>query len=470
MQKHLTNTTTEAGAASTPLLKLPTAEPKLYSMLQTSLPPVQAACTGLRATEPTWTDAPEAPVCEAVPDVSAWDAVPDVSAWDAEPDVSAWDAEPDISAWDAEPDVSAWDAEPDVSAWDAEPDVSAWNAEPDVPAWDAEPDISARDAEPDVSAWDAEPDVSAWDAVPEAPAGAAAMLPEAAVLPAALPLPLQRAIGHEMAAKKLAVAAEAAHGTTAARALNEALPESLLSGSEPEVTPETLLLWLRELTAPHAPFPADASAALVVSEARRDLRYASVQDTLAATAGGKWTPLDDHALCAPLDPVDPVPLPELGQAPLDRGIAPLAEPLPQAWRWLSLWGQKPLCAHSLPPTAELEAQLNAAFAGDEEWAVGPSEPPDAEGPYLSPADLAWIAAGWDAPSSSLPEQLPLKEQVRRREREERERTARSDLVRWARRGRGRSSSDLRHKRERTRWNQRCGHPGAVMRQGGRYGY
>ena len=390
MQKHLTNTTTEAGAASTPLLKLPTAEPKLYSMLQTSLPPVQAACTGLRATEPTWTDAPEAPVCEAVPDVSAWDA---------------------------------------------------------------------------------EPDVSAWDAVPEAPAGAAAMLPEAAVLPAALPLPLQRAIGHEMAAKKLAVAAEAAHGTTAARALNEALPESLLSGSEPEVTPETLLLWLRELTAPHAPFPADASAALVVSETRRDLRYASVQDTLAATAGGKWTPLDDHALCAPLDPVDPVPLPELGQAPLDRGIAPLAEPLPQAWRWLSLWGQKPLCAHSLPPTAELEAQLNAAFAGDEEWAAGPSEPPDAEGPYLSPADLAWIAAGWDAPSSSLPEQLPLKEQVRRRrEREERERTARSDLVRWARRGRGRSSSDLRHKRERTRWNQRCGHPGAVMRQGGRYGY
>ena len=417
MQKHLTNTTTEAGAASTPLLKLPTAEPKLYSMLQTSLPPVQAACTGLRATEPTWTDAPEAPVCEA------------------EPDVSAWDAEPDISAWDAVPDISAWDAEPDISAWDAEPDVSA------------------------------------WDAVPEAPAGAAAMLPEAAVLPAALPLPLQRAIGHEMAAKKLAVAAEAAHGTTAARALNEALPESLLSGSEPEVTPETLLLWLRELTAPHAPFPADASAALVVSEARRDLRYASVQDTLAATAGGKWTPLDDHALCAPLDPVDPVPLPELGQAPLDRGIAPLAEPLPQAWRWLSLWGQKPLCAHSLPPTAELEAQLNAAFAGDEEWAAGPSEPPDAEGPYLSPADLAWIAAGWDAPSSSLPEQLPLKEQVRRRrEREERERTARSDLVRWARRGRGRSSSDLRHKRERTRWNQRCGHPGAVMRQGGRYGY
>ena len=399
MQKHLTNTTTEAGAASTPLLKLPTAEPKLYSMLQTSLPPVQAACTGLRATEPTWSDAPEAPVCEAVPDISAWNAVPDVSAWDAEPGVPA------------------------------------------------------------------------WNAVPEAPAGAAAMLPEAAVLPAALPLPLQRAIGHEMAAKKLAVAAEAAHGTTAARALNEALPESLLSGSEPEVTPETLLLWLRELTAPHAPFPADASAALVVSEARRDLRYASVQDTLAATAGGKWTPLDDHALCAPLDPVDPVPLPELGQAPLDRGIAPLAEPLPQAWRWLSLWGQKPLCAHSLPPTAELEAQLNAAFAGDEEWAAGPSEPPDAEGPYLSPADLAWIAAGWDAPSSSLPEQLPLKEQVRRRrEREERERTARSDLVRWARRGRGRSSSDLRHKRERTRWNQRCGHPRAVMRQGGRYGY
>ena len=399
MQTHLTNTTTEAGAASTPLLKLPTAEPKLYSMLQTSLPPVQAACTGLRATEPTWSDAPEAPVCEAVPDVSAWDAVPDVSAWNAEPDISA------------------------------------------------------------------------WNAVPEAPAGAAAMLPEAAVLPAALPLPLQRAIGHEMAAKKLAVAAEAAHGTTAARALNEALPESLLSGSEPEVTSETLLLWLRELTAPHAPFPADASAALVVSEARRDLRYASAQDTLAATAGGKWTPLDDHALCAPLDPVDPVPLPELGQAPLDRGIAPLAEPLPQAWRWLSLWGQKPLCAHSLPPTAELEAQLNAAFAGDEEWAAGPSEPPDAEGPYLSPADLAWIAAGWDAPSSSLPEQLPLKEQVRRRrEREERERTARSDLVRWARRGRGRSSSDLRHKRERTRWNQRCGHLGAVMRQGGRYGY
>ena len=390
MQKHLTNTTTEAGAASTPLLKLPTAAPKLYSMLQTSLSPVQAACTGLRATEPTWSDAPEAPVCEAVPDVSAWNA---------------------------------------------------------------------------------EPDVSAWDAVPEAPAGAAAMLPEAAVLPAALPLPLQRAIGHEMAAKKLAVAAEAAHGTTAARALNEAQPESLLSGSEPEVTPETLLLWLRELTAPHAPFPADASAALVVSEARRDLRYASAQDTLAATAGGKWTPLDNHALCAPLDPVDPVPLPELGQAPLDRGIAPLAEPLPQAWRWLSLWGQKPLFAHSLPPTAELEAQLNAAFAGDEEWAAGPSEPPDAEGPYLSPADLAWIAAGWDAPSSSLPEQLPLKEQVRRRrEREERERTARSDLVRWARRGQGRSSSDLRHKRERTRWNQRCGHPGAVMRQGGRYGY
>lgn len=259
----------------------------------------------------------------------------------------------------------------------------------------------------------------------------------------ALPPTLLEAIAQEMAAKKLAFNAEAAHGTFGARVLGATLPDDLLSGTAEAVDGSTLALWARDLAGAGAPYlPADASAALVVNETRRDLRRASAQDTLAASRSG-WTPLDDAALLAPLDPVEPVPLIELGQAGVRWDDSPLSEPLPRSWRLMSLLQAAP----DLEPDMErkLQAALEAQAAYAElchDWrsydglgesgfgnsGLGPWSWDDdllPDPPFLSQADLDWIADGWNDSSSPLtaatiPVQLPLKEQVRRRQEREQE--------------------------------------------------
>ena len=240
----------------------------------------------------------------------------------------------------------------------------------------------------------------------------------------ALPPTLLKAIAQEMAAKKLAFNAEAAHGTFGARVLGATLPDDLLCGAG-------------------APYlPADASAALVVNETRRDLRRASAQDTLAASRSG-WTPLDDAALLAPLDPVEPVPLIELGQAGVRWDDSPLSEPLPRSWRLMSVLQAAPDLEPDMERKLQVALEAQAAYAelchdwrsydglgesgyGDSglgPWAWNDDLLPDP--PFLSQADLDWIADGWNDSSTPLaaatiPVQLPLKEQVRRRQEREQE--------------------------------------------------
>ena len=259
----------------------------------------------------------------------------------------------------------------------------------------------------------------------------------------ALPPTLLKAIAQEMAAKKLAFNAEAAHGTFGARVLGATLPDDLLSGAAAAVDGPTLALWARDLAGAGAPYlPADASAALVVNETRRDLRRASAQDTLAASRSG-WTPLDDTALLAPLDPVEPVPLIELGQAGVRWDDSPLTEPLPRSWRLMSLLQAaldlKPDMERKLQAALEAQAAyaelchdwrsydgLGGSGYGDSGlglWAWDDDLLPDP--PFLSQADLDWIADGWNDSSTPLaaatiPVQLPLKEQVRRRQEREQE--------------------------------------------------
>lgn len=259
----------------------------------------------------------------------------------------------------------------------------------------------------------------------------------------ALPPTLLEAIAQEMGAKKLAFNAEAAHGTFGARLIGATLPDDLLAGSAAAVDGPTLALWARDLAGAGAPYlPADASAALVVNETRRDLRRASAQDTLAATRAG-WTPLDDTALAAPLDPVEPVPLIELGQAGMRWDDSPLAEPLPRSWRLMSLLQSAPDLEPDLECKLQAALEAQAAYAelfhdwrsydglgesgfsdcGLGPWAWDADLMPDP--PFLSQADLDWIAAGWNDSSAPLsaatiPVQLPLKEQVRRRQEREQE--------------------------------------------------
>lgn len=259
----------------------------------------------------------------------------------------------------------------------------------------------------------------------------------------ALPPTLLEAIAQEMGAKKLAFNAEAAHGTFGARLIGATLPDDLLAGSAAAVDGPTLALWARDLAGAGAPYlPADASAALVVNETRRDLRRASAQDTLAATRAG-WTPLDDTALAAPLDPVEPVPLIELGQAGMRWYDSPLAEPLPRSWRLMSLLQSAPDLEPDLECKLQAALEAQAAYAelfhdwrsydglgesgfsdcGLGPWAWDADLMPDP--PFLSQADLDWIAAGWNDSSAPLsaatiPVQLPLKEQVRRRQEREQE--------------------------------------------------
>ena len=259
----------------------------------------------------------------------------------------------------------------------------------------------------------------------------------------ALPPTLLKAIAQEMAAKKLAFNAEAAHGTFGARVLGATLPDDLLSGAAEAVDGPTLALWARDLAGAGAPYlPADASAALVVNETRRDLRRASAQDTLAASRSG-WTPLDDTALLAPLDPVEPVPLIELGQAGVRWDDSPLSEPLPRSWRLMSLLQAAPDLEPDMERKLQAALDAQAAYAelchdwrsydglgesgyGDSglgPWAWNDDLLPDP--PFLSQADLDWIADGWNDSSTPLaaatiPVQLPLKEQVRRRQEREQE--------------------------------------------------
>lgn len=259
----------------------------------------------------------------------------------------------------------------------------------------------------------------------------------------ALPPTLLKAIAQEMAAKKLAFNAEAAHGTFGARVLGATLPDDLLSGAAAAVDGPTLALWARDLAGAGAPYlPADASAALVVNETRRDLRRASAQDTLAASRSG-WTPLDDTALLAPLDPVEPVPLIELGQAGVRWDDSPLSEPLPRSWRLMSLLQAAPDLEPDMERKLQAALEAQAAYAelchdwrsydglgesgyGDSglgPWAWDDDLLPDP--PFLSQTDLDWIADGWNDSSAPLaaatiPVQLPLKEQVRRRQEREQE--------------------------------------------------
>ena len=259
----------------------------------------------------------------------------------------------------------------------------------------------------------------------------------------ALPPTLLKAIAQEMAAKKLAFNAEAAHGTFGARVLGATLPDDLLSGAAAAVDGPTLALWARDLAGAGAPYlPADASAALVVNETRRDLRRASAQDTLAASRSG-WTPLDDTALLAPLDPAEPVPLIELGQAGVRWDDSPLSEPLPRSWRLMSLLQAAPDLEPDMERKLQAALEAQAAYAelchdwrsydglgesgyGDSglgPWAWNDDLLPDP--PFLSQADLDWIADGWNDSSTPLaaatiPVQLPLKEQVRRRQEREQE--------------------------------------------------
>ncbi len=259
----------------------------------------------------------------------------------------------------------------------------------------------------------------------------------------ALPPTLLKAIAQEMAAKKLAFNAEAAHGTFGARVLGATLPDDLLSGAAEAVDGSTLALWARDLAGAGAPYlPADASAALVVNETRRDLRRASAQDSLTASRSG-WTPLDDAALLAPLDPVEPVPLIELGQAGLRWDDSPLSEPLPRSWRLMSLLQAAPDLEPDMERKLQAALKAQAAYAelchdwrscdglgesgyGDSglgPWAWDDDLLPDP--PFLSQTDLDWIADGWNDSSAPLaaatiPVQLPLKEQVRRRQEREQE--------------------------------------------------
>lgn len=259
----------------------------------------------------------------------------------------------------------------------------------------------------------------------------------------ALPPTLLKVIAQEMAAKKLAFNAEAAHGTFGARVLGATLPDDLLSGTAEAVDGPTLALWARDLAGAGAPYlPADASAALVVNETRRDLRRASAQDSLTASRSG-WTPLDDAALLAPLDPVEPVPLIELGQAGVRWDDSPLTEPLPRSWRLMSLLQAAPDLEPDMERKLQAALEAQAAYAelchdwrsydglgesgyGDSglgPWAWDDDLLPDP--PFLSQADLDWIADGWNDSSAPLaaatiPVQLPLKEQVRRRQEREQE--------------------------------------------------
>ncbi|HIV54864.1 MAG TPA: hypothetical protein H9898_03670 [Candidatus Anaerobiospirillum stercoravium] len=137
-----------------------------------------------------------------------------------------------------------------------------------------------------------------------------------------------------------------------------------------------------------------------------------------------WTPLDDEALRAPLAPLDP----ECAADTADyAGALAAAEAADLRRLNLALAAQR---AFSTKFNQWAQAQSDEAARAASQWAQAVLLP---EPPYLSAADLAWISAAWDetegAPEADLalevgvsplyqagtiPTQLPLKEQVKRR--------------------------------------------------------
>lgn len=143
-----------------------------------------------------------------------------------------------------------------------------------------------------------------------------------------------------------------------------------------------------------------------------------------------WTPLDDEALRAPLAPLEPERSDEaLGAADVDGFRSGLGTDEADNLRRLNL-ALAAQRAFSTQFNQWAQAQSDEAARAASQWAQAVLLP---EPPYLSAADLAWISAAWDetegAPEADLalevgvsplyqagtiPTQLPLKEQVKRR--------------------------------------------------------
>ncbi len=137
-----------------------------------------------------------------------------------------------------------------------------------------------------------------------------------------------------------------------------------------------------------------------------------------------WILLDDDELCAPLAPLDP----ECAADTADyAGVLAATEATDLRRLNLALAAQR---AFSTQFNLWAQAQSDESARAASQWAQAVLLP---EPPYLSAADLAWISAAWDetegAPEADLalevgvsplyqagtiPTQLPLKEQVKRR--------------------------------------------------------
>lgn len=137
-----------------------------------------------------------------------------------------------------------------------------------------------------------------------------------------------------------------------------------------------------------------------------------------------WIPLDDDELCAPLAPLDPECVADTADY---AGALAAAEAADLRRLNLALAAQR---AFNTQFNQWAQAQSDEAARAASQWAQAVLLP---EPPYLSAADLAWISAAWDetegAPEADLalevgvsplyqagtiPTQLPLKEQVKRR--------------------------------------------------------
>lgn len=143
-----------------------------------------------------------------------------------------------------------------------------------------------------------------------------------------------------------------------------------------------------------------------------------------------WIPLDDDELCAPLAPLEPERSDEaLGAADVDGFRSGLGTDEADNLRRLNL-ALAAQRAFSTQFNQWAQAQSDESARAASQWAQAVLLP---DPPYLSAADLAWISAAWDeteaSPASDLalevgvsplyqagtiPTQLPLKEQVKRR--------------------------------------------------------
>lgn len=141
-----------------------------------------------------------------------------------------------------------------------------------------------------------------------------------------------------------------------------------------------------------------------------------------------WSPLDDEALRAPLAPLEPERSDEAaGAADIDGSRSGLGTEDNLRRLNLALAAQR---AFSTQFNQWAQAQSDESARAVSEWAQAVLLP---DPPYLSAADLAWISAAWDETEASpgaglalqvgpfplyqagtIPTQLPLKEQVKRR--------------------------------------------------------